>query len=170
MAGGGPFVVNVAVLLRRAGSRRDEHRSAPLPGLAVTGSRVPDGSDVAVDVVLESLGGSTVVANGSVSADWEASCRRCLGPASGAVHVDVRELFERGADGEETYPLRGDQLDLEPLARDAVLLALPLAPVCADSCAGLCPTCGVNRNEVTCTCETDERDPRWAALDDLRET
>jgi uncharacterized protein len=78
----------------------------------------------------------------------------------------VRELYTRGGDGDETYRLDGDEVDLEPLVHDAVLLELPQAPLCRPDCLGLCPTCGANRNLDPCTCAAP-RDPRWAALDAL---
>src|SRR5207302_11514852 len=109
-----------------------------------------------------------IVVRATVDAPWQGECRRCLLPASGTVHADVRELYERASDGEETYPLSGDQLDLAPLARDAVLLDLPLAPVCTDDCQGLCPECGANRNDGDCGHSEVPTDPRWAALDALR--
>jgi len=56
-----------------------------------------------------------------------------------------------------------DWLDLEPLAHDACILELPLAPLCGPDCLGLCPECGANRNHETCTC-TEKTDPRWAGL------
>jgi uncharacterized protein len=59
-------------------------------------------------------------------------------------------------------------LDLESLARDAVMLELPLAPLCSEDCLGLCPQCGANRNETSCTCVI-AGDPRWSALDALRD-
>ncbi len=74
----------------------------------------------------------------------------------------VRERYAPagGTDGDEdAYPLAGDELDLEPLARDAVLLDLPLAPLCADDCLGLCPQCGANWNVPTCDCPPDRRSP-----------
>jgi len=51
--------------------------------------------------------------------------------------------------------------------RDALLLEMPLAPLHDPNCAGLCPTCGVNRNLTHCECVTKEIDPRWAALRSL---
>ncbi|MBV8961329.1 MAG: DUF177 domain-containing protein [Actinobacteria bacterium] len=163
-----PWIVFVGPLLRAPGSRREEHVRAPVEGVAGSASEVPSDEDVAADLVLESLRGGGLVAAGSIEASWEGPCVRCLGKATGRLHVDVRELFEPGSDGEETYPLEGDQIDLEPLVRDAVLLELPLAPLCADDCQGLCPVCGVNRNTTSCTCAAEARDPRWAALDQLR--
>lgn len=166
--GQSPFVVNVAVLRRSIGSRRAEHLEGPLRGLATSAACVPEGADAVVDVTLESLAGNALVATGTVAAPWEGECRRCLQPARGTVTADVRELFEERADDEDIYPLRGDQVDLEPMARDAVLLELPLAPLCSEACQGLCPACGVNRNESSCDCEPDDTDPRWAALEQLR--
>lgn len=163
-----PFVVNIAVLRRSIGSRRDVHLRGPLPGLGITSSHVPSGGEVAVDVVLESLAGNALLATGTVESPWEGECRRCLKTARGELRAEVRELFEERADDEDIYPLRGDQVDLEPMARDAVLLELPLAPLCSEECAGLCPTCGADRNERDCGCEPDDTDPRWAALEQLR--
>jgi uncharacterized protein len=164
-----PFVVTVTALRRRPGSRRPVQLDGPLPGLSVSGSAVPDDAPVRADLMLEGLQGDAVVATGTVTANWEGPCRRCLQTASGTLSAEVRELFEAASDEEETYPLEGDRVDLEPLVRDAVLLELPQAPLCDEGCKGLCPTCGANRNEGTCTCDTTPRDPRWAALDELKE-
>ncbi len=164
-----PFVVNVAALRKRAGSRRPVQLAGALPGLSVTGSAVADDAPVEADLLLESLQGQAILATGTVATTWEGACRRCLGPASGDLEVEVRELFEATSDAEETYPLSGDRVDLEPLVRDAVLLELPQAPLCMEECKGLCPTCGANRNEGDCTCDPAPRDPRWAALDELKE-
>ena len=164
-----PWIVHVGPLLRAPGSRRDERVRAAASGVANSAAEVPDGEDVAADLVLESLRGGALVAAGTIDAPWSGECVRCLGLARGRLHVAVRELFEPGSDNEETYRLDGDEIDLEPLVRDAVLLELPLAPLCADDCQGLCPVCGVNRNQTSCTCAAEARDPRWSALDQLKD-
>jgi len=160
-----PFLVNVGGLRKAAGTRSRQRRAGPLAGLAVTASAVPEGGEVVVEVVLESVPGA-VLATGTVAAPWEGACRRCAGTLSGRLAVAVRELFEERPDPDQTYPLDGDRLDLAPMARDAVLLELPLAPLCRPACQGLCPTCGVDRNEGACTCPP-RRDERWGALDAL---
>ncbi|MGH9060725.1 MAG: YceD family protein [Acidimicrobiales bacterium] len=162
-----PFLVDVALLLHQPGKNRREDRRGAIPDLGVSGSAVPEGAEVEVDVRLESAG-SGILATGVVRAPWEGQCRRCLAPAQGEVRAAVRELFEEGGDAETTYPLSGDRLDLEPLGHDAVLLELPLAPLCRPDCKGLCPACGADRNAVGCGCDTALVDPRWAALDQLR--
>jgi uncharacterized protein len=164
-----PFVVSIAAFRHRPERFVRVSCQAVIPDLEVAGTRVPPATDVAVEALLEMVQGGVLV-SASVRTAWEAQCRRCLERATGQVVAQVRELYspEAGPDDEEVYPLSGDQLDLEPLARDAVLLELPLAPVCTDSCRGLCPVCGANRNVVACDCADGERDPRWEALNVLR--
>jgi uncharacterized protein len=161
-----PFVVHVARLRRTTGSRSRERRSGVIPGLEVTGSRVPEGSEVAVDVVLESVSGG-VEAQGTVEAPWTGACRRCLAVAAGSLVVPVRELFTESGDGDETYPLVDDSVDLEVLAHDAVLLELPPAPLCRQGCRGLCSMCGADLNVERCDCRP-ATDSRFAVLDVLK--
>lgn len=159
-----PFVVNVAHL-RRSGRDQREHVAAPI-SVATSGSSVPEGERVAVDLVLQGAG-NAIEAVGTVRAPWTGECRRCLGTVLGQLEAQIdHELFVTDPD-ELTYPLTDDEIDLEPLARDAVLLELPLAPLCREDCRGLCATCGANLNEGECGCEPP-LDPRWAALDQLR--
>jgi uncharacterized protein len=156
----------VAGLRKVVGTRRAERRQGPIEDLECSASAVPAGAVVVADVVLESaLGGIAVT--GTVLAPWEGECRRCLAPASGRLEVAVRELYTPGGDGDDTYPLVDEEVDLEPLAHDTVLLELPQAPLCRPDCLGLCPVCGANRNEEPCQCPPAP-DPRWAALDALR--
>jgi uncharacterized protein len=164
--GARPFLVHAGALRRTVGTRRPEHLEGPIDDLDCSGSAVPDDAPVVVDVVLESVIGGVAV-TGTVRAPWAGVCRRCLAPAGGELSVAVRELYTAGGDDEETYALHGDDVDLEPMARDAVLLELPQAPLCRPECAGLCPWCGADRNLGPCGC-TPPVDPRWRALDELR--
>ena len=85
------------------------------------------------------------------------------------VRVAERFVDERVVGDEEAYLIENDAVDLAPLARDAILLDLPLAPLCREECRGLCPECGIDRNEESCDCSAPI-DPRWATLDGLRIT
>jgi uncharacterized protein len=64
-----------------------------------------------------------------------------------SVEATFQELYHYeppvAEDGEDDLLLDGDLLDIEPVLRDAIVLALPLSPLCTDDCAGLCVTCGV---------------------------
>jgi uncharacterized protein len=161
-----PFRVNVADLLHRPGSRRTVHLVAPLAGLSVSGSAIADETPIAVDVLLERVPEGIVV-RGTARAAWIASCSRCLRAIGGEVAVEMQELYEHDPLEGETYPLEHDTIDLALAVRDALLLELPVAPACREDCAGLCPTCGRDRNDDPCSCVQDTTDPRWAALSQL---
>jgi uncharacterized protein len=160
------LAVSVADLLPHPGQTKRVEREAIVDGLSVSASRVPDGQPIHLELELQAVNDAIVVV-GTVRAPWEGECRRCLQRTGGELLGEVQEIYERDPVEGETRQLT-DVLDLTELVRDAVLLELPLAPLCDDDCAGLCATCGVNRNETTCDCRTETRDPRWAALDDLR--
>ncbi|MBO0728221.1 MAG: DUF177 domain-containing protein [Acidimicrobiaceae bacterium] len=184
MIAASPWTVPVTRLRRAPGARQAECRTGRLAGgpLTVVDSEVPAGATVVVDVVLDAVIGGVEV-SGHVRAPWAGLCRRCLRPVTGELDTAVRELYRPASpapkfgaasapdasEDEETYPLGGDLLDLAPLARDALLLALPLAPLCRPDCAGLCPTCGADLNEGLCACPPAAADPRWSVLDALRE-
>lgn len=164
---GKELTIVVADLLRRSGQKRDTTLQAVLPDLAVLQTRVPEEEPVEMALHLESVN-EGIVATGSARAPWTSVCRRCLTPVGGTLEAEVMEVFEADPVEGETQPLQGVEIDLEPVAREAVLLGLPLAPLCRDDCAGLCPHCGIDLNEHTCDCVTEVVDPRWAALDELR--
>lgn len=160
------FRIPASDLLRRLGAQRTVALRAPVPALGAGAAAVADGTEVALDIVLERVP-EGIVARGTIRAPWRADCSRCLAPAAGDVVVHVDELFEREPVVGETYLLEPDAVDLEPLVRDAVVLELPPAPLCRPGCAGLCPICGIDRNERDCDCTVELSDPRWAALRSL---
>jgi uncharacterized protein len=161
--------IGVVELRRRPGTRRDVHVAAPLAGLAVTGARVPEDADLEIDATLESIDGAVTLA-GTLRVPWTAECRRCLEDVEGTTTVALHEVFEARPVEGETYPIEGDEVDLEPVVRDAALLNLPLTVLCRPGCAGPSP------EDLPVTVEGEEpaapgapaRDPRWAALDALR--
>ena len=161
------LVVLVADLLHRPGARRRLQQSGVLDGHRVVASTVPAGSEVQVEATLEWVTDG-LLATGTARAPFEAECRRCLTAVRGEVEAPFQELFEFEAREGESYPIRGEHIDLAPLAREALLLNLPLAPLCREDCAGLCPRCGADLNLGRCGCEPDDRDPRWAVLDALK--
>lgn len=159
--------IAVSDVARRPGLMRRVEQPAVVPGLAAAGVGVPEGEPVDLDLRLEGVPGGVVV-SGFVSGRWTAECSRCLEPVSGPLAAEVHELFETEPVESETYPLEGEEIDLEPLVRDAVLPGLPAPPLCADECLGLCPTCGADRNREQCRCPEPAAGARWAELDKLR--
>jgi uncharacterized protein len=117
---------------------------------------------------------------GTIRADAEIDCTRCLNPVAAPLDItfDVSFVTEDNftaeketaldADDLETDVFGGDKLDLKELVREQVLLDLPGQLFCREDCKGLCQKCGANRNLIDCKCEETETDPRWAALKDFR--
>jgi uncharacterized protein len=112
--------------------------------------------------------------DGQLAAGGKLACSRCLEPAAWQVRdafsVEYRRTMPRDVEIElnddelDVAFLDGDVLDLEEVAAEQLLLALPMRFVCDEQCAGLCPRCGANRNhDGACVCEP-ETDPRWDAL------
>jgi uncharacterized protein len=162
----GDWVVGITELRRAPAVPRQVHLVAPLPGLHVADVRVPDDADVTADLALEVLvDGGRLTAIGVVRAPWVGECRRCLQPVEEVLEVELSEVFEPDpTDEADTYPLAGDRVDLEAPVRDAVLLGLPLAPLCRDDCPGPDPEGHPVGDEVV---RPADPDPRWAALADL---
>lgn len=162
------LLVNVAELLRRPGTDKDLEVALTAEEIGITDPRVAPTDQVDVAVKLESLTDGVVV-TGRLATPWHDICKRCLVPIEGVETVPVDELYQTHVTSDEAFPIVFDQIDLTDMVRELVLLDLPAAPLCRDDCAGLCPTCGVNHNEQSCTCERVEGDLRWSALDALRE-
>jgi len=160
-------IVEVADLRRRMGEHRSIELTVTHEPLIVGSSRVDAADLITLRLTLESIS-TGISASGDLSVDWHGSCRRCLDDVTGRLLVEVSEVFaERPVEG-ETYPIGRDQLDVADLARDAVLMALPTAPLCREDCGG------PSTDRFPVTVEVDEPDeapidPRWAALDVLRE-
>lgn len=158
--------LNARELLRQPGAHKAVTGSFDAPDLGVNDPRVTGPVTVAL-MATSTLDG--VVVQGSVTVPWRSSCRRCLVDVDGAAEIAIDEVYQEGAvDDADAFPLEGDQVDLVPAVREAVLIELPADVLCRDECAGICPVCGIDRNESSCECDTSVHDDRWAALDALR--
>lgn len=162
-----PYVVNTHELGRRPGSMRALHLTVPATSqLGGDLVRVAAGSSVELDFRLEAVM-EGVLATGQAYATVTGECARCLDPLEDQLTVDFQELYvypESDAEEDEASRLDGELLDLEPVVRDTVVLALPFQPVCEPDCQGLCLECGVRLSEVPGHAHADDLDPRWAAL------
>jgi uncharacterized protein len=156
--------VNAVVMLRQPGAIKPI--DVTLPGVDLEVVHDALAGPITVDVELETMHDGIVV-RGEVRAPWAAPCRRCLKKLSGEAIASVNELYQVEIIDEEAYPIVESQLDLAPMARQAALLELDDERVCRADCAGLCATCGIDRNVATCTCDNEVKDHRWAALDGL---
>lgn len=167
------LVLDTRELGRRPGSQRKVSFSAGAPadlGIEILG--VPEGSQIDVDLRLEAVMEGVLV-TGTAQAALAGECARCLAPIEDNLGVDVQELFVyddpghavRGdAQDDDVSRLEKDLIDLEPLLRDAVVLALPFQPLCRDDCPGLCVECGARLADDPDHGHDEPTDPRWAAL------
>lgn len=168
-----PLVLDTRELGRRPGSQHEVSLKAEAPaelGIEVLG--VPEGSPVEFDLRLEAVMEGVLV-TGTATADLEGECARCLARIEDVVQADFQELFvyddqpHRDDDDDDVRRLVGDLIDLEPLLRDAVVLALPFQPLCRDDCPGLCAECGARLADDPNHRHEEPIDPRWAGLADL---
>ncbi|WP_298804765.1 DUF177 domain-containing protein [uncultured Pseudokineococcus sp.] len=171
-----PLVLDTRELGRRPGSLRTVRRTVEAPadlGTAVVG--VAEGSPVELDLRLEAVMEGVLV-SGTARATSTGECVRCLDPVERELVVDLQELYtypgrapEDDPDGtqDDLHELDGDLVDVEPVLRDAVVLALPFQPVCSPDCPGLCADCGVRLADAEPGHQHDSVDPRWAALQSM---
>jgi uncharacterized protein len=171
-----PYVVDTRDFARRPGTMRTLDETVPAgkdlgTGLLDGVASVTEGTEMELEARLEAVV-EGVLATGTARAEVAGECVRCLEPLEGLdVEADFQELYffpgeDTGGDEDAVF-LVGDLLDLEPVVHDAVVLALPLSPLCREDCLGLCSECGALLNEDP-DHSHETVDPRWAALSDLK--
>lgn len=161
-----PLVVNVVELLRWPGTTKDVEVSLPAADLEFDDERIVD-VPVDVSLHLESLSNGVTV-HGTATATWSGQCRRCVTPLTVEMTIEVSELYQKVLEDPDAYVIENDQINLLPMVRENLLLAIPLGPLCRPDCPGLCPHCGIDLAEGSCDCTISTQDPRWGVLDSLR--
>jgi len=175
-----PLVFDTHELGRRPGALQRLTRTIDAPqDLGIQGViGVPEGHPVELELRLESVMEGVLV-TGTARATAEGECVRCLEPLEQELEADFQEMFsypdadDRGRvkaepaddaeDDEDRLFLEDGLFDLEPVLRDAVVLALPMQPVCQEDCPGLCSECGARLADDP-DHHHDAVDIRWAAL------
>ena len=173
-----PLVLDTRELGRRPGLQRELSLDVPAPAeLGIEVLRVPEGEQIHLDLRLEAVMEGVLV-TGTAQAALAGECVRCLEPIEDEFFVDLQELYvyddirhdESDKDlDDEVSKLEDDLLDLEPLLRDAVVLALPFQPLCQDDCPGLCIECGARLADDPDHGHDAAIDPRWAGLTALKQ-
>ncbi|GAB2981291.1 DUF177 domain-containing protein [Streptomyces pseudoechinosporeus] len=178
-----PLVFDTHELGRRPGALQRLTRAVDAPkDLGLQGViGVPEGAPVELELRLESVMEGVLV-TGTARAVAEGECVRCLEPLQLELEADFQEMFsypdadDRGRpkgepaddaeEDEDRLFIEDGLFDLEPVLRDAVVLALPMQPVCQEDCEGLCSECGVRLSDEPGH-HHDAVDIRWAALQGL---
>jgi uncharacterized protein len=164
--------IDLRRLRLRPGEVRRERVDVALDPFLLGGQRYEAHPETApVDVEITQASGATVL-DLHLHATLAGPCMRCLCYAGVDVDTTAREFHDPAAplaDGLRSDYVVEDQLDVGAWARDVIALALPEQILCRTDCAGLCPVCGKDLNAEPHEHVEDRVDPRWAALESLRD-
>jgi len=126
------------------------------------------------------LAGNEVFVNGHVDTQAKVECDRCLKPVAVPVNADFELEYITGSEYETSGVAElteaemsvsvfdGEAIDVDEIVKEQILLAVPTRMLCREDCKGICPQCGTDRNTGECNCATEDIDPRWAALKNLK--
>ena len=179
-----PFILNTHDLPRRAGEMKEYQLDIPAHArIGIPLIAVPEGDLVELDIRLESVA-QGVLASAEIYAVAHGECIRCLDPVEVVIDRKIQELYryeptnEKGRkkrrededvdlEGEEELQMEGDLMDLEIPIIDAIILTLPVNPLCSEECLGLCPDCGEKWEKLPEGHAHEVIDARWSGLDGL---
>lgn len=177
------YKLNTHELARRAGEMKEYELDIEVPTkVGVELINVPAGEIIEVDARLESVT-EGILLTADIFAVVKGECTRCLDPIEMEIERKLQELYyyaqkserskrkkdrdEDDLDVDEELMMYGDVMDLEAPIRDAIVLALPINPLCSDDCLGLCPECGGKWAELPADHAHEVIDARWAGLSGL---
>lgn len=161
--------IDVSDLAGKPGTSRILPAEGSIQGLISGLGRVDENDPVHVNLTLTSRENGVAV-RGRAWGRFQLSCSRCLIEYGEAFGVDLNEMFyfePEVAEEKDGYEVKDQTVDLEPMLRDAIVLNIPIKPVHAEDCRGLCAVCGADLNVTNCRHGEDLVDIRWAPLRDL---
>ncbi|MGV9189325.1 YceD family protein [Arcanobacterium canis] len=173
-----PFVISIVDLPRQEGAIRQMRRSFDAPAdVGVQMYSVEEGSELDVDFTLQSVSEGVLI-DGYVNAHAHGQCSRCLIDIDDDMNERISELVfypERAAvledegdeEAEDFFLIESERIDLEPIIRDSLVLAMPLQPLCQPDCEGLCPVCGERWLDLPIDHEHPEESSDFSVLDAL---
>lgn len=159
--------VDVSELLTRPGTSRRLEFAEEMTGIGLEMGQVRP--LLRFELLLESLVEGILV-SGRVRGSFALSCIRCLKEVDRPFELPLNEIlaYEGQPGAEEGYEITSDHAHLEPIVRDALVLGMPLNPLHAPDCKGLCPVCGADLNLGECGHRFERTDLRWEPLAELR--
>ncbi len=149
-------------------------------------SELPEELDLAADgiefsepievAIAATKTGDELIVQGTISTKAELECARCLDSFETEISsklqfviqlIEISQPQDSDDDDFVVMPKTAQEYDIGQRVREAILLELPLKPLCSETCLGLCPMCGTNLNESDCDCTPDKVDERWDSLRQL---
>lgn len=172
------FAIDVSDLLDIKGSKKEVYLEEEIAPIKRGEEEFLFSKPVELNIIFESVL-SGILAKGSARTEIMAICGRCLNEVYLSLDLEVEEVFAKSKkqaevlmgkdEAGEVYFIAGTTIDLEPAIRQAILLSLPIQPLCSEVCKGLCPKCGQNRNRTKCNCKIEEINVRMEKLRKLLE-
>ncbi len=157
--------INIAQLRQAIGARQSFTFHSPVEKVAGDEKNFWLHGDIEVSGEVVN-NGRLLAVTGTIGGVASLVCTRCLEGFIRPVTIPFGQTY-REDDGQadpDAIDFHGDEIDLAEPVREALIMAEPLKALCREDCRGLCPRCGVNRNETPCACGSDDIDPRLAAL------
>jgi uncharacterized protein len=162
------FKLNVHDLINKPGTlRRFDFEINLDEPFGVGAVSLPEGSPMQLSGRVESVHEGILV-TGLAESDAKTECSRCLDTLTLPIEVDFQELFAYSGYSEDDFEVQEEQIDLEPVVRDAVVLSLPFQPVCSETCLGLCAECGLKLADNPNHVHEAPIDSRWSELTKLQ--
>lgn len=173
------FRLSIHELPRRSGEYRDYRMNVTLKRpFGIEMIAIAPGEEIDISLTATSVDEGILV-RGRVQSEAVGECARCLAPIHMEIDQGFDELYEYESkaaalseddvETDQILVVEEESVDLEIPVRDAVILALPVNPLCEEDCLGLCSVCGVPWRELDADHAHEERDPRWQALASLAE-
>lgn len=167
-----PVRINVEEIRQSRGLALQRKVAANVPSMAFRAETIQFDGPIQLDVHIQNTG-DRLWADIEAEGTLVTNCARCLTPIKTPLNFRYSETFRRPEQQrlaeeyvrESVYT--GEELDLSDGLLEQLVLELPIRQLCREDCAGLCPQCGINRNESSCDCRIDNIDPRLAKLAEL---
>lgn len=164
------FKVNLHELPRRAGEMKTYHLQFAVPEpIGIPMLAIKAGQEIEIDFKAEAVSDGVLI-SGQITSEAVGECGRCLDELKQEIEQEFRELFlyesrkSEEEDDDELFVMDGDIADIEVPIRDAVVLAMPLNPLCKADCEGLCSECGERMEKLGPEHSHEKVDPRWSGL------
>lgn len=163
------MIFDVQAILKTEGVRVPVQVELPPPEELAGGEVTFLGNSVFAGEI-ENIGG-VLKLHGTARGTFNVPCARCATITTQHYDVLIDETFAHenaeGVDLDEVLTFVGTSIELDEAIWPNVLLSINTKYLCRPDCKGLCPLCGADLNETSCSCEKDDIDPRLAGLADL---
>ena len=159
------MVLDVSQLIQNDGAVKELEMSFSLENMFFNGLDIVFTTPFKLKGMVKNIAGTLYLElNADVS--FETQCARCLDTVSENMSFEIYEVFSKtpSENDDEVTVLESGNIDLDDVVENAFVGMLPINYVCSEDCKGLCPECGCNLNHETCSCDTDNIDPRLAVL------